>query len=97
MDSRDGGDGADWPGPSQRQQRSRINSAIFISNSGPGFEAAEFFRRHGSSSRLCRKAHSVDNISDEDHEKHFGLPMLSISGPSPPTDTDRDSDQDECL
>ncbi|GLV32422.1 uncharacterized protein CBL_00869 [Carabus blaptoides fortunei] len=85
-------DGEVW---SPRRQRSRINSAIFISNSGPGFEAGEFFRRHGSQSRLCRKAHSVDNISDED-QKHFGLPMLSVSGPSPPED-DSAEQTDECL
>lgn len=81
-----------WPGPS-RKQRSRINSAIFISNSGPGFQAAEFFRRHGSQSRLCRKAHSVDNISDEDQKLFSLVPMLSVSGPSPPDD----ESADECL
>lgn len=43
-------------------------------------------RRYGSISKLCRKARSVDNISLE--EQHFGLPMLSISGPSPPADED---------
>ncbi|CAH1122128.1 unnamed protein product [Ceutorhynchus assimilis] len=67
-----------------RTPRSRINSAIFVSNSGPGIDTKEFFRRYGSVSKLCRKARSVDNISLE--EKTFGLPMLSISGPSPPED-----------
>ncbi|CAH0555944.1 unnamed protein product [Brassicogethes aeneus] len=67
-----------------RSPRPRMNSAIFMSNSGPGFDSKEFFRRHGSVSRLCRKARSVDNISLD--EKHFGLPTLSISGPSPPED-----------
>lgn len=79
-----------------KSQRPRMNSAIFISNSGPGFEAGEFFRRHGSQSRLCRKARSVDNISDED-QKHFGLPMLSVSGPSPPEDDSAAEQTDECL
>ncbi|KAK5644847.1 hypothetical protein RI129_006147 [Pyrocoelia pectoralis] len=66
-------------------QRSRTNSAIFISNSGPGFDSKEFMRRYGSISKLCRRARSVDNLCSED-ENHFGLPTLSISGPSPPAD-----------
>lgn len=70
-----------------RKPRPRMNSAIFVSNSGPGLDPKEFFRRHGSVSKLCRKARSVDNISLE--EKHFGLPQLSISGPSPPEDEDK--------
>lgn len=70
---------------SPRRQRSRTNSAIFISNSGPGFDSKEFMRRYGSISKLCRKARSVDNISLEE-ECHFGLPTLSVSGPSPPAD-----------
>lgn len=72
--------------PTARKQRPRINSAIFVSNSGPGLDPKEFFRRHGSQSILCRKARSVDNISLD--EQHFGLPMLSVSGPSPPEDDD---------
>lgn len=72
--------------------RARINSAIFVSNSGPGFDSKEFFRRHGSVSRLCRKARSVDNMSLD--EQHFGLPTLSISGPSPPEDYEHDGDGD---
>ncbi|KAJ8920024.1 hypothetical protein NQ315_011674 [Exocentrus adspersus] len=70
-----------------RKPRPRMNSAIFVSNSGPGLDPKEFFRRHGSVSKLCRKARSVDNISLE--EKHFGLPQLSVSGPSPPEDEER--------
>ncbi|XP_018321139.1 uncharacterized protein LOC108734196 isoform X2 [Agrilus planipennis] len=69
-----------------RRQRDRTNSAIFISNSGPGFDSKEFMRRYGSISRLCRKARSVDNISLDESKKHFGLPTLSISGPSPPVE-----------
>jgi hypothetical protein len=76
-----------------RKHRPRINSAIFVSNSGPGLDPKEFFRRHGSVSRLCRKARSVDNISLE--ENHFGLPTLSVSGPSPPEDEDRDDIEEE--
>ncbi|XP_044271380.1 uncharacterized protein LOC123015612 isoform X4 [Tribolium madens] len=78
--------------PAPRKHRPRINSAIFVSNSGPGLDTREFFRRHGSVSRLCRKARSVDNISLE--ENHFGLPTLSVSGPSPPEDDDRDDIQE---
>ncbi|GJQ71437.1 hypothetical protein Trydic_g11162 [Trypoxylus dichotomus] len=76
--------------PPIRKQRERINSAIFMSNSGPGFDSKEFFRRHGSISKLCRKARSVDNLSlnDVEDEQHFGLPMLAVSGPSPPEDED---------
>lgn len=90
-----------WAG-SSRRYRPRINSAIFISNSGPGFETGEFLRRHGSSSKLCRKAQSEENIPLTDTTpKHFGLPVLSISGPSPPEEIDEheeesfDQDDDE--
>ncbi|XP_065173372.1 uncharacterized protein [Atheta coriaria] len=69
-----------------RRSRPRLNSAIFTSYSGPGFDSKEFLRRHGSQSQLCRKARSVDNISLDEQQKHFGLPTLSISGPSPPED-----------
>ncbi|XP_049823655.1 uncharacterized protein LOC109601405 isoform X2 [Aethina tumida] len=76
-----------------RSPRPRMNSAIFVSNSGPGFDSKEFFRRHGSVSRLCRKARSVDNISLD--EQHFGLPTLSVSGPSPPEEDERDIEETE--
>ncbi|XP_045473395.1 fibronectin type III domain-containing protein 5 isoform X1 [Harmonia axyridis] len=74
-----------------RTQRPRMNSAIFTSYSGPGFDSKEFMRRYGSVSKLCRKAKSVDNISLE--EKHFGLPTLSVSGPSPPEDDDAEIEE----
>lgn len=113
-----------------RCSRPRVNSAIFVSAEPagfPGFDAGEFLRRHGSQSKLCRKARSADNIpltamsdsserlctakppredtineeakSDDSSSvetvKHFGLPILSVSGPSPP---DEDYDQiDEYL
>ncbi|CAG9829030.1 unnamed protein product [Diabrotica balteata] len=75
-----------------RKARPRMNSAIFVSNSGPGLDPKEFFRRHGSVSKLCRKARSVDNISLE--EKHFGLPQLSVSGPSPPEDEEKEREME---
>lgn len=114
-----------------RCNRPRVNSAIFMSaepQGFAGFDAGEFLRRHGSQSKLCRKARSADNIplsamsdsserlykapreetineeaskSDDtnsgsvDTVRHFGLPILSVSGPSPP---DEDYDQiDEYL
>ncbi|XP_052747691.1 fibronectin type III domain-containing protein 5 isoform X2 [Galleria mellonella] len=114
-----------------RCNRPRVNSAIFVSaepTGFAGFDAGEFLRRHGSQSKLCRKARSADNIplttmsdsserlckakppreetineeaskSDDSGSvetvKHFGLPILSVSGPSPP---DEDYDQiDEYL
>lgn len=67
-----------------------------MSNSGPGLDPKEFFRRHGSVSRLCRKARSVDNISLDNQElNHFGLPILSISGPSPPEDEEIRQQEEE--
>lgn len=47
---------------SERCQRSRINSAIFVSSEGRGFDSIEFIRRYGSQSVLCRKAKSAENI-----------------------------------
>lgn len=49
---------------SERCTRSRINSAIFVSSEGRGFDSIEFLRRHGSQSVLCRKAKSAENITD---------------------------------
>lgn len=45
-----------------RCQRARINSAIFVSSEGRGFDSIEFIRRYGSQSVLCRKAKSAENI-----------------------------------
>lgn len=45
-----------------RCHRPRVNSAIFVSaepQGFAGFDAGEFLRRHGSQSKLCRKARSV--------------------------------------
>lgn len=46
----------------ERCQRARINSAIFVSSEGRGFDSIEFIRRYGSQSVLCRKAKSAENI-----------------------------------
>ncbi|XP_031618151.1 uncharacterized protein LOC116337609 [Contarinia nasturtii] len=54
-----------------RCSRSRINSAIFVSSEGRGFDSIEFLRRHGSQSVLCRKARSAENITDEDRKRRF--------------------------
>lgn len=51
-----------------RCTRSRINSAIFVSSEGRGFDSIEFLQRHGSQSVLCRKARSAENITDEDRK-----------------------------
>lgn len=47
---------------SERCHRARINSAIFVSSEGRGFDSIEFIRRYGSQSVLCRKAKSAENI-----------------------------------
>ncbi|XP_029404776.2 uncharacterized protein LOC105222846 isoform X2 [Bactrocera dorsalis] len=56
---------------SERCTRSRINSAIFVSSEGRGFDSIEFLRRHGSQSVLCRKARSAENITDNERKKSF--------------------------
>lgn len=50
----------------ERCQRARINSAIFVSSEGKGFDSIEFIRRYGSQSVLCRKAKSAENITAEE-------------------------------
>lgn len=52
----------------ERCSRSRINSAIFVSSEGRGFDSIEFLRRHGSQSVLCRKARSAENITEQDRK-----------------------------
>ncbi|XP_058800364.1 uncharacterized protein LOC131669486 isoform X3 [Phymastichus coffea] len=49
-----GGGGFNWP----KTARPRVNSAIDVA----GFLSQEFLRRHGSTSRLCRKVRSADNL-----------------------------------
>ncbi|KPU76283.1 uncharacterized protein Dana_GF11905, isoform G [Drosophila ananassae] len=56
---------------SERCTRSRINSAIFVSSEGRGFDSIEFLRRHGSQSVLCRKAKSAENITDNGRRDYF--------------------------
>ncbi|XP_076282858.1 uncharacterized protein LOC143210125 isoform X5 [Lasioglossum baleicum] len=54
VDSLDSGPGLGWP----RTSRPRVNSAIDVA----GFLSQEFLRRHGSTSKLCRKVRSADNL-----------------------------------
>ncbi|XP_076656240.1 uncharacterized protein LOC143360924 isoform X2 [Halictus rubicundus] len=54
MDSLDSGPGLGW----SRTSRPRVNSAIDVA----GFLSQEFLRRHGSTSKLCRKVRSADNL-----------------------------------
>lgn len=54
MDSLDSGGALGWP----RTSRPRVNSAIDVA----GFLSQEFLRRHGSTSKLCRKVRSADNL-----------------------------------
>ncbi|XP_055688238.1 uncharacterized protein LOC129792869 isoform X2 [Lutzomyia longipalpis] len=54
-----------------RCTRSRINSAIFVSSEGKGFDSIEFLRRYGSQSVLCRKARSAENITSADQRRRL--------------------------
>lgn len=54
VDSLDSGGAVGWP----RASRPRVNSAIDVA----GFLSQEFLRRHGSTSKLCRKVRSADNL-----------------------------------
>ncbi|XP_029174348.1 uncharacterized protein LOC114942983 isoform X3 [Nylanderia fulva] len=54
VDSLDSGGALGWP----RSSRPRVNSAIDVA----GFLSQEFLRRHGSTSKLCRKVRSADNL-----------------------------------
>ncbi|XP_057322117.1 uncharacterized protein LOC130665662 isoform X3 [Microplitis mediator] len=81
LDSATGGGGAagggsqGWP----RSSRPRVNSAIDVA----GFLSQEFLRRHGSTSRLCRKVRSADN-----------LPLVTESSNHQDNDNDDDNDND---
>ncbi|XP_008548893.1 uncharacterized protein LOC103572189 isoform X2 [Microplitis demolitor] len=81
LDSAAGGGGAagggsqGWP----RSSRPRVNSAIDVA----GFLSQEFLRRHGSTSRLCRKVRSADN-----------LPLVTESSNHQDNDNDDDNDND---
>ncbi|XP_059613749.1 uncharacterized protein LOC132259933 isoform X2 [Phlebotomus argentipes] len=54
-----------------RCTRNRINSAIFVSSEGKGFDSIEFLRRYGSQSVLCRKARSAENITSVDQRRRL--------------------------
>ncbi|XP_052860550.1 uncharacterized protein LOC128267701 [Anopheles cruzii] len=56
---------------SERCTRARINSAIFVSSEGKGFDSIEFIRRYGSQSVLCRKAKSAENVSASERQRRF--------------------------
>jgi hypothetical protein len=62
---------------SERCHRARINSAIFVSSEGRGFDSIEFIRRYGSQSVLCRKAKSAENIpaGNRNVSKHNSLAL----------------------
>lgn len=61
-----------------RCSRARINSAIFVSSEGKGFDSIEFIRRYGSQSVLCRKAKSAENINDEKKVRQFLLYFIFL-------------------
>jgi Domain of unknown function (DUF4808) len=66
----------------ERCQRTRINSAIFVSSEGRGFDSIEFIRRYGSQSVLCRKARSAENITAEDRNvRNHNTCDLTLSYP----------------
>ncbi|XP_055619475.1 uncharacterized protein LOC129764431 isoform X2 [Toxorhynchites rutilus septentrionalis] len=56
---------------SERCTRARINSAIFVSSEGRGFDSIEFIRRYGSQSVLCRKARSAENVSASERQRRY--------------------------
>ncbi|XP_072746013.1 uncharacterized protein [Anoplolepis gracilipes] len=73
VDSLDSGGVLAWP----RTSRPRVNSAIDVA----GFLSQEFLRRHGSTSKLCRKVRSADN-----------LPLVSNRQQNP-----RRNSKDDCI
>ncbi|PSN43574.1 hypothetical protein C0J52_16719 [Blattella germanica] len=91
-----------WPGPSSRPpSRPRVNSAIYISSAlGAGGRDSEFSRLQPFRSELWRRARSAENIPlsgmsfQQISTKKAPplLPVLSISGPSPP-DPEQQVDQ----
>ncbi|KAL0128898.1 hypothetical protein PUN28_003931 [Cardiocondyla obscurior] len=62
VDSLDSGGALGWP----RTSRPRVNSAIDVA----GFLSQEFLRRHGSTSKLCRKVRSADNLPLASTNRH---------------------------
>ncbi|XP_066588585.1 uncharacterized protein [Prorops nasuta] len=85
VDSFDSG-GLGWP----KTTRPRVNSAIDVA----GFLSQEFLRRHGSTSRLCRKVRSADNLplsSSQHHHHHHHHHHRESSSREMTTETDRES------
>lgn len=87
---------------SERCTRSRINSAIFVSSEGRGFDSIEFLRRHGSQSVLCRKAKSAENITENgrrvnrrDQTKNLIDDIFALQKSLRPWRTDDDSVQQQ--
>ncbi|XP_044586445.1 uncharacterized protein LOC123266314 isoform X3 [Cotesia glomerata] len=83
LDSAGGGGGAAGGSSSQgwpRSSRPRVNSAIDVA----GFLSQEFLRRHGSTSRLCRKVRSADN-----------LPLVTESSNHQDNDNNDNEDENE--
>lgn len=87
---------------SERCTRSRINSAIFVSSEGRGFDSIEFLRRHGSQSVLCRKAKSAENITENgrrvnrrDKTKNLIDEIFALQKSLRPWRTDDDSVQQQ--
>ncbi|XP_012216831.1 uncharacterized protein [Linepithema humile] len=62
VDSIDSTAALGWP----RASRPRVNSAIDVA----GFLSQEFLRRHGSTSKLCRKVRSADNLPFASTNRH---------------------------
>ncbi|XP_034105744.1 uncharacterized protein LOC117568932 isoform X3 [Drosophila albomicans] len=79
---------------SERCTRSRINSAIFVSSEGRGFDSIEFLRRHGSQSVLCRKAKSAENITDNGRRKSLRPWRTDDDSVQPQQHQQQDSSQD---
>ncbi|XP_037949741.1 uncharacterized protein LOC119680818 isoform X2 [Teleopsis dalmanni] len=81
----------------ERCTRSRINSAIFVSSDGRGFDSIEFLRRHGSQSVLCRKAKSAENITDNDRKKSFSEKRQWRTNDGTDTNTDDETRDNMCI
>ncbi|CAL1675222.1 unnamed protein product [Lasius platythorax] len=94
VDSLDSGGALGWP----RTSRPRVNSAIDVA----GFLSQEFLRRHGSTSKLCRKVRSADNLplasSSRQHDPRRNSRDDGIEGDREsflkPNQDDKSDDQD---
>lgn len=90
VDSLDSGGALGWP----RTSRPRVNSAIDVA----GFLSQEFLRRHGSTSKLCRKVRSADNLPLASSNPRRGSKDESTEGDREsflkPIQDDKSEDQD---